>query len=35
MADCKRFTLATAGHKDPRATHRNYFTGAAKVKPLR
>ena len=24
-----------AGHKDPRTTHRNYFTEAAKVKPLR
>jgi integrase len=26
---------AFAGHKDPRTTHRNYFTEAAKVKPLR
>ena|SRR5436190_24215901 len=24
-----------AGHKDPGTTHRNYFTRAAKVKPLR
>src|SRR5260221_9443880 len=26
---------AFAGHKNPRTTHRNYFTEAAKVKPLR
>lgn len=24
-----------AGHKDPRTTHRNYFTETAKIKPLR